>query len=274
MTPYIYDMRMEAQPPFGTTSNYPVTSAKTATGLANGDVMIVHGCQTRTGTLTVCYAIIDPKNDQTTAAGIVTQPSARGSLASVALKATATTINLAVMPGRGPVGLRNARCMSRIVSVQCANSSLATDIITVAERRARFGFPRHCGAVGPRVRRASTATCDRRTRDFAHVRERRTVNASANAVASLTTRCVIRVHRFNGSRIRSDCPLAQRLASIQLLLQSNGAASACAKCRLSRRTLRNAAGAVRATRSTGRKAQPPPENIYQRQNANRSSFNS
>ncbi len=101
MTPYIYDMRMEAQPPFGTTSNYPVTSAKTATGLANGDVMIVHGCQTRTGTLTVCYAIIDPKNDQTTAAGIVTQPSARGSLASVALKATATTINLAVMPGRG-----------------------------------------------------------------------------------------------------------------------------------------------------------------------------
>ncbi len=101
MTPYIYDMRMAAQPPFNGSRNYPVTSAKWVTGLSDGDLMIAHGCQTRSGNLSVCYAILDPANDKTTLAGVVAETTGGGSLASVALRTTQTTVDLAVLVGLG-----------------------------------------------------------------------------------------------------------------------------------------------------------------------------
>jgi hypothetical protein len=97
MAPYVYDWSMRAQADAGS----PVIAAVSAALMRDGNVMLVHGCQTSSRVLTACYALYDTHTGTTRSAGTIDTP-AGGSLASIAVVAKSDgTIEAGVLAGEG-----------------------------------------------------------------------------------------------------------------------------------------------------------------------------
>ena len=98
MAPYVYDWSMRGQASSGT----PVIAAVSAALMRDGNVMLVHGCQTTSGTLTACYALYDTQSGLTRSAGTIDTPPSGGSFASIAVVAKSDgTIEAGILAGAG-----------------------------------------------------------------------------------------------------------------------------------------------------------------------------
>ena len=98
MAPYVYDWSMRAQASAGT----PVIAAVSAATMRDGNVMLVHGCQTMSGTITACYALYDAQRGVTRSAGTIDTPPGGGSFASIAVAAKSDgTIEAGILAGAG-----------------------------------------------------------------------------------------------------------------------------------------------------------------------------
>lgn len=97
MAPYVYDWSMRAQASAGA----PVIAAVSAATMRDGNLMLVHGCQTPTRVVTACYALYDTHRNVTRSAGTVETPPG-GSLASIAVIAKSDgTIEAGILAGEG-----------------------------------------------------------------------------------------------------------------------------------------------------------------------------
>jgi hypothetical protein len=97
MAPYVYDWSGRAQANAGS----PVIAAVSAATMRDGNVMLVHGCQTSSRVLAACYALYDTHNGTTRSAGTIDVPPG-GSLASIAVVAKSDgTIEAGVLAGEG-----------------------------------------------------------------------------------------------------------------------------------------------------------------------------
>jgi hypothetical protein len=100
MTPFDFDWNMDAQPPARST-HYPVISAESAALTSSGSLIVAYGCQDQRGSDAICFAELD-RQGRTERAAFVEDPSAGGSLASIALAADARgRIVLGALVGEG-----------------------------------------------------------------------------------------------------------------------------------------------------------------------------
>jgi hypothetical protein len=97
MAPYVFDWSMRAQEAAGS----PVIAAVSAATLRDGNVMLVHGCQTNSKVLAACYALYDTHSGTTRSAGTIDVPPG-GSLASIAVVTKSDgTIEAGILAGAG-----------------------------------------------------------------------------------------------------------------------------------------------------------------------------